>query len=54
MGIDQFSLQGKRALITGSNRGIGLALARALGSAGASVILNGQILFVDGGMSSTV
>jgi gluconate 5-dehydrogenase len=42
MGIDQFSLQGKRALITGSNRGIGLALARALGSAGATVILNGR------------
>ncbi len=42
MGIDQFSLQEKRALITGSSRGIGLALAGALGSAGASVILNGR------------
>lgn len=42
MGTDQFSLAGKRALVTGSSRGIGLALARALGSAGASVILNGR------------
>ena len=42
MGLDQFSLQGKRALITGSSQGIGLALARALGSAGASLILNGR------------
>ncbi len=42
MTIDQFSLAGKNALVTGSSRGIGLALARALGSAGASVILNGR------------
>jgi gluconate 5-dehydrogenase len=37
-----FSLQGRRALITGSSGGIGLALARALGEAGASVVLNGR------------
>ncbi len=42
MGTDQFSLAGKRALVTGSSRGIGLALARALATAGASVILNGR------------
>ncbi len=35
-----FSLQGKRALITGSAQGIGLALARALGAAGAELLLN--------------
>jgi len=37
-----FSLQGRRALITGSSGGIGLALARALGDAGAAVVLNGR------------
>ncbi|SAK57225.1 SDR family oxidoreductase [Caballeronia ptereochthonis] len=35
-----FSLQGKRALITGSGRGIGLALARGLAGAGAAIIIN--------------
>lgn len=37
-----FDLTGRRALITGSSQGIGFALARALGSAGATVILNGR------------
>ncbi len=40
--MDLFDLTGKTALITGSNRGIGLALAAALQKAGASVILNGR------------
>jgi gluconate 5-dehydrogenase len=35
-------LNGRRALITGSSGGIGLALARALGQAGATLILNGR------------
>lgn len=39
---DSFRLDGQRALITGSSGGIGLALARALGRAGASVVLNGR------------
>jgi 3-hydroxybutyrate dehydrogenase len=34
-------LEGKRALITGSTSGIGLAIARALSAQGAEVILNG-------------
>ena len=34
-------LKGKRALVTGSTSGIGLAIARALTAQGASVILNG-------------
>ena len=34
-------LTGKRALITGSTSGIGLAIARAMRSEGAEVILNG-------------
>ncbi|MGL4441519.1 MAG: SDR family NAD(P)-dependent oxidoreductase, partial [Bosea sp. (in: a-proteobacteria)] len=34
-----FDLSGRTALITGGNSGIGLAMARALGLAGASVVL---------------
>src|SRR5665213_491707 len=37
-----FSLAGKRALVTGGARGIGFAIAEALSTAGASVILNGR------------
>jgi len=40
--LDLFNLKGQRALITGSSAGIGLALAQALGQAGAAVILNGR------------
>ncbi|MEY4712312.1 MAG: Gluconate 5-dehydrogenase [Pseudomonadota bacterium] len=40
--LNDFSLQGRRALVTGSSGGIGLALARAMGQAGAHVILNGR------------
>lgn len=37
-----FSLAGKRALITGSSQGIGLALAHGLAGAGADIVLNGR------------
>ena len=37
-----FDLSGKRALITGSSQGIGLALARGLMAAGAEIVLNGR------------
>ena len=37
-----FRLDGRLALITGSSAGIGLALARGLAQAGASVVLNGR------------
>jgi len=37
-----FDLTGKVALITGSYQGLGLAIARGLGQAGATVVLNGR------------
>ena len=40
--LEYFSLAGKVALVTGSSRGLGLAIADALGSAGAHVVLNGR------------
>jgi len=40
--LSQFSLAGKRALVTGSSRGIGFAIAAALAGAGADVILNSR------------
>jgi gluconate 5-dehydrogenase len=42
MSLDLFSLQGKRALVTGSSQGIGYAMAEGLGRAGANIILNGR------------
>jgi gluconate 5-dehydrogenase len=42
MPLDLFSLEGNRALVTGSSQGIGLAIAEGLGKAGAQVILNGR------------
>lgn len=40
--VNPFSLVGQRALVTGSSGGIGFALARALGQAGAALVLNGR------------
>jgi gluconate 5-dehydrogenase len=37
-----FSLQGRRALVTGSAQGIGYALARGLARHGAKIVLNGR------------
>ncbi|MDE2566627.1 MAG: SDR family NAD(P)-dependent oxidoreductase, partial [Burkholderiales bacterium] len=34
-----FDLRGRRALVTGGNAGIGEAIARALGAAGARLLL---------------
>lgn len=60
---DLFSLHGRRALITGSSRGIGLALAKGLGEYGAEIVLNGrnpdaleqaQSLLQDAGVESSL
>ena len=42
MAFELFNLAGKRALVTGSSQGIGLAIARGLAEHGASVVLNGR------------
>ncbi|MEY4913839.1 MAG: hypothetical protein RJA02_108, partial [Armatimonadota bacterium] len=40
--IQKFSLRGKTALVTGGNRGLGLAIAAALYDAGATVVLTAR------------
>ncbi|WP_299360551.1 SDR family oxidoreductase [uncultured Paracoccus sp.] len=42
MSLALFDLSGRRALITGSSQGIGLALAGGLAAAGATILLNGR------------
>jgi len=42
MSLKLFDLSGKRALVTGSSQGIGLALAKGLAGAGASIVVNGR------------
>jgi len=40
--LNQFVLRGKTALVTGSYRGLGFVMAKALAEAGAKVVLNGR------------
>lgn len=42
MGISLFDLTGKIALVTGSTHGLGMAMAKGLGKAGATIIINGN------------
>ncbi|NNF33255.1 MAG: gluconate 5-dehydrogenase [Saprospiraceae bacterium] len=42
MSLNLFDLKGKIALVTGSTHGLGMAMARGLGLAGASIIVNGN------------
>jgi gluconate 5-dehydrogenase len=42
MSLKLFDLTGKRALVTGSSQGIGLAIAEGFAAAGAEIILNGR------------
>ncbi len=42
MTFELFSLDGKRAFVTGSSQGIGLSVAIGLAAHGADVILNGR------------
>jgi len=40
--LERFSLKGKTALVTGSSRGLGAAIALALAEAGANVAVHGS------------
>ena len=42
MSLALFDLKGRRALVTGSSQGIGLALAKGMADAGAEIVLNGR------------
>lgn len=42
MGQDLFSLKDKVALVTGSTHGLGMAMAKGLGEAGATIVVNGN------------
>jgi len=42
MSLDVFKLDGRVALITGGNRGLGFAMAKALAEAGASVVVTSR------------
>lgn len=42
MSIELFNLKGKIALVTGSTHGLGMAMAKAMGKAGATIVVNGN------------
>ncbi|MEC7216605.1 MAG: SDR family NAD(P)-dependent oxidoreductase, partial [SAR324 cluster bacterium] len=42
LGLQLFSLENQIVLITGSSRGLGWSMAKAVGEAGATVLLHGR------------
>lgn len=42
MSTELFNLKGKNALVTGSTHGLGMAMAKGLGKAGATIVVNGN------------
>jgi NAD(P)-dependent dehydrogenase (short-subunit alcohol dehydrogenase family) len=42
MGLEQFQLNGRVALVTGGSKGLGLAMARALAQAGADILISSR------------
>ncbi|SHG15129.1 gluconate 5-dehydrogenase [Salegentibacter echinorum] len=42
MSLNLFDLKGKIALITGATHGLGMAMAKGLGKAGATIVINGN------------
>jgi gluconate 5-dehydrogenase len=42
MSVSLFNVKGKNALVTGSTHGLGMAMAKGLGLAGATIIVNGN------------
>lgn len=42
MSLNLFDLKGKTALITGGTHGLGMAMAKGLGKAGATIVVNGN------------
>ncbi len=42
MSVELFNLEGKVALVTGSTHGLGMAMAKGLGKAGATIVVNGN------------
>jgi gluconate 5-dehydrogenase len=40
--LDKFKLNGKTALVTGGTHGLGMAMAKGLGEAGATLVINGH------------
>ena len=51
---NQFHLDGRNAVVTGSTTGMGLSIARALGNAGAAVLITGRDAGAADGVAATL